>query len=143
MNGREVDLQTGLSSNRTLVDVVATAKPIKELTLVLNGDYAVQSKSAPDGSDASWYGIAGYVKYDFSAAVSATLRAEYFNDKDGARTFTSQKIKEITFTPEYRVGKTGIIIRPEYRHDWSDKASFDGGTRKNQDTIALAVMYSW
>ena len=143
MNGREVDLQTSVSSVRTLVDVVATAKPTKELTLVLNSDYAVQSKSAPDGSDAKWYGIAGYAKYDFSEAISATLRVEYFNDKSGARTLTAQKVKEITFTPEYRVGKTGIIVRPEYRHDWSDKESFDSGTKKNQDTIALAVMYTW
>jgi hypothetical protein len=143
MNGRELDLQTGVNSNRTLVDVVATVKPVKDLTLVLNGDYAVQTKSAPDGGDATWYGLAGYAKYDFSEALSATLRAEYFNDDDGARTLTAQKVKEITFTPEYRVGKTGIIVRPEYRHDWSDKESFDSGTKKNQDTIALGVMYTW
>jgi len=37
----------------------------------------------------------------------------------------------------------GLILRPEYRHDSSDKQSFDNGTKKTQDTIALGVMYAW
>ncbi len=142
MNGREADLQTGVSSIRSLVDVVATVKPIKNLTFVVNGDYGVQSDSAPDGSDAKWYGIAGYAKYDFSDLFSATVRAEYFKDSDGARTLTEQAIKEITITPEFRIAKA-LLLRPEYRHDWSDKEVFNSGSKKNQDTIALGVMYTW
>jgi len=142
MNGRELDLQTGISSNRILLDAVATVKPAKNLTLVLNGDYAVQSNSAPDGDDAKWYGIAGYAKYDFSDLFSATVRAEYFKDSDGARTLTAQTVKEITVTPEFRVAKN-LIVRPEYRHDWSDKESFDSGSKKSQDTLALGIMYTW
>jgi hypothetical protein len=45
-------------------------------------------------------------------------------------------------TPEFRVAKA-IIVRPEYRHDWSDKKIFNSNTRKTQDTIALGVMYTW
>jgi hypothetical protein len=70
------------------------------------------------------------------------VRAEYFKDQDGVRTGTAQALKEITFTPEIRVAQ-GLIIRPEYRHDWSDERVFDSGTGKNQDTIALGVMYTW
>ena len=142
MNGRESDLQTGIESNRFLADAVATIKPMKNLTFVVNGDYAVQANSAPDGDDAKWYGVAGFVKYDFSDLFSAAVRAEYYKDPDGARTLTPQTVKEITVTPEFRVAKN-LIIRPEYRHDWSDKESFDSGTKKNQDTLALAVMYTW
>jgi len=142
MNGREVDLQTGISSNRFLADAVATVKPVKDLTLVVNGDYGVQSNSAPDGSDAKWYGIAAFVKYDFSDLFSATARAEYFKDDDGARTLIAQTAKEVTITPEFRIAKN-LIVRPEYRHDWSDKEVFDSGSEKSQDTIALGVMYTW
>lgn len=134
------------SDNRFLFDWVGTFKPVKNLTLTLNTDYATEQKAAPDGSDAKWYGIAGYIKYDFSDYFSTAVRAEYFDDKDGVRTLAPQKLKEITFTPEFRVAKS-IIVRPEYRHDWSDRQSFDivsgAGTRKSQDTIALGVMYTW
>ena len=44
-----------------------------------------------------------------------------------------------------------LILRPEYRHDWSDRNSFGAvssspaalpsGHYKTQDTIAVGVMY--
>jgi Putative beta-barrel porin-2, OmpL-like. bbp2 len=146
MNGREADLQTGIESNRFLSDTILTLKPVKNLTFVVNTDYATQSGSALDGGDVKWYGVAGYVKYDFSDLFSSTVRAEYFKDPDGARTLTAQTAKEITLTPEFRVAKN-LIVRPEYRHDWSNKDVFDSqhGTfdKKSQDTIALGVMYTW
>ena len=140
--GPEQDNNT--SNNRFLFDWVGIIKPVKELSLILNADYAKEKKAAPDGSDAEWYGIAGIVKYDFSDYFSTSVRAEYFDDKNGIRTPAAvpQKLKEVTFTPEFRVAKA-IIIRPEYRHDWSDKEVFDSSTRKSQDTIALGVMYTW
>ena len=142
INGREQDLQSGVRSNRFLSDAVITVKPVKNLTFVLNADYAIQAHSAPDGKDAKWYGVAGYAKYDFCSVFSTTLRAEYFKDPEGARTLTPQNAKEITLTPEFRVAKD-LIVRPEYRHDWSNEKVFDSNSKKNQDTIALAVMYTW
>ena len=146
MNGREQDLQTSIKSNRFLSDTVITVKPIKNLTLVVNTDYSIQSNSAPDGGDAKWYGVAGYAKYDFTDFFSTAVRAEYFKDPQGARTLTPQTAKEVTLTPEFRVAKD-LIVRPEYRHDWSDKDVFDSHhntlNKKNQDTVALAVMYTW
>ncbi len=128
---------------RFLFDWVGTYKPVKNLTLVVNVDYATdQHSSLINGGTATWWGIAGYAKYDFSELFSAAVRAEYFDDGDGFRTGTPQKVKEITLTPEFRVAKA-IIVRPEYRHDWSDKAFFDSGSKKSQDTIALGVMYTW
>ena len=133
MNGREV-LTAGAScsdsicSNRFLSDTIITVKPVKNLTFVVNPDYATQSNAAPDGSDAKWYGVAGYVKYDFSDLFSASVRGEYFNDSDGVRTGTAQKAKEITLTPEFRIAKN-LVVRPEYRHDWSDKEVFDTATQ--------------
>src|ERR1700690_495597 len=145
MSGPEKD---NSSDNRFLFDWVGTFKPIKNTTVIINTDYATEDHSAANGGTAKWYGIAGYVKYDFSDLCSTSVRAEYFNDKDGIRTTVNgvsgipQKLKEITITPEFRVAKS-IIVRPEYRHDWSDQMSFDSGNRKSQDTIALGVMYTW
>jgi len=58
------------------------------------------------------------------------------------RTGTAQALKEMTITPEIRLAQ-GLIIRPEYRHDWSDERVFDSGNEKTQDTIALGIMYTW
>jgi hypothetical protein len=132
--------------NRFLFDWVGTIKPVKNLTFILNTDYATEEHSAPDGGKAKWYGVAGIAKYDFNDRYSVSLRAENFNDQDGLRTGVAQHLKEITLTPEIRLAQ-GLILRPEYRHDWSNEKAFDSHdnqyNKKNQDTIALAAMYSW
>ena len=90
--------------------------------------------------------MAAYAKYDFTDWFSASIRGEYFNDKDGVRTGIPQKLKEITIIPEFKVAKN-LLVRPEYRHDWSNRNGFDSKhasfNKKNQDTIAIGVMYSW
>ncbi|MGC1402275.1 MAG: porin [Thermodesulfobacteriota bacterium] len=131
------------SNNRFLFDWVGTIKPVKNLSFILNTDYGTEQQDPnANGTDSKWYGVAGIVKYDFNDLFSLALRGEYFNDPDGARTGTAQALKEITFTPEFRIAK-GLILRPEYRYDWSDQNSFNGGKDKNQHTIALGVMYTW
>lgn len=140
MYGPEQDNNT--SDNRLLFDWVGTIKPAKALSFILNANYATEENAAPDGSDAKWYGIAVIAKYDFNDSCSLSLRTEYFKDDDGVRTGTTQTLKEITLTPEFRIARS-FILRPEYRHDWSDKEVFDSGDKKTQDTIALGVMYTW
>ncbi|MBA4394494.1 MAG: hypothetical protein C0407_13155 [Desulfobacca sp.] len=131
------------SNNRFLFDWVATIKPIKNLSIILNTDYGTEQKDPNAGGiDSTWAGVAGIVKYDFNDLFSLALRGEYFDDRDGAKTGTAQRLKEITFTPEFRVAK-GLIIRPEYRYDWSDQNSFNGNKDKGQHTIALGFMYTW
>ena len=138
MYGPEKDSNT--HDNRYLFDWVGTIKPVKNLAFILNYDYAKEKNKGAE--DSKWDGLAGIVKYDFTDKYSLSLRSEYFNDKQGARTGTVQKLKEITVTPEIRLAG-GLILRPEYRHDWSNKDVFDSGSRKKQDTIALGVMYTW
>jgi len=128
--------------NRTLVDLVATIKPIKPLSIILNYDDAQEDHSAASGGTAKWSGFAGIVKYDINDTYSIAVRGESFDDHDGVRTGAVQKLIEATVTLELRLNG-GIILRPEYRHDSSNKESFDNGTKKSQDTIALNAMYRW
>jgi hypothetical protein len=136
--------QTDNTNNKRFIfDWVGTIKPVGNLSIILNADYGTEKMDIDGGSvDTKWSGISGIVKYDINDLASLSLRAEYFDDKNGVRTGTVQKLKEITFTPEFRVAK-GLIIRPEYRYDMSDKYSFNSGAKKNQNTIALGVMYTW
>jgi len=129
------------SNKRSLADLVATIKPIKPLSIILNADLGYEEKGAGD-LNASWHGISTIVKYDITDMHSIALRGEYFNDRNGARTGTAQEMKEITLTWETRL-LNSLILRPEYRHDWSNRNSFDGNTKKQQDTLALGVMYTW
>ena len=135
------------SHYRFLADWVGTFKATKNLTFTINADYANEEKDPLNGGKNSrWYGIAGYAKYDFTDWLSASIRAEYFGDTNGVRTGIAQSLKGITFTPEFRILKN-LLVRPEYRHDWSNKDAFDSKnttfSKKSQDTIALSVMYSW
>jgi hypothetical protein len=129
------------SNNRGLLDVVATIKPVKPLSIILNTDNG-REQNVPAGGPAEWKGYAGIVKYDLTDVHSVAVRGEVFNDEDGFRTGTAQRLKEMTLTWEIRL-KEGLILRPEYRHDSSDVASFDNGTKNSQNTVALGAMYRW
>ncbi len=86
--------------------------------------------------------MSAIAKYDFTDTYSLALRGEYFDDKDGVRTLTAQKLTEVTVTPTIKLAG-GLVLMPEYRHDTSDKQSFDNKTKKSQDTLALGAMYRW
>ena len=135
------------SNSRFLFDWVGALKVTKSLTFMANVDYAHEdSDPLNGGKDSQWYGVAGYAKYEFTPYLSLAVRGEYFNDKDGVRTGISQELKEVTLTPQFAIGKN-LLVRPEYRHDWSDRSGFDSHRgafdKKTQDTIAVGVMYSW
>ncbi len=125
--------------NRSLLDLVATYKPIKPLSIILNYDLGNEDNG---NTSSNWSGLSGIVKYDFNATYSLSVRGETFSDPDGARTGTPQNLTEFTLTPEIRLAG-GLIVRPEYRHDSSNKESFDNNTKKTQDTFAIAAMYRW
>jgi hypothetical protein len=145
------------SNERFLFDWVGTLNATKKLTFVLNTDWATEHNvpTALGPHDARWYGIAGYTKYSFTDWFAVALRGEWFNDPEGVRTYTAltsntstptlptgigRTLKEGTFTTEFKVAKN-LILRPEYRHDWSDQYSFDAGRYKTQDTLSVGAMY--
>ena len=139
--------QNNSSHNRFLFDWIGAFKATKSLTFMANVDYAREdSDPLNGGKNSEWYGAAVYAKYDFTDLFSTSVRAEYFDDKNGVRTGIAQKLKEITVSPEFRIAK-GLLVRPEYRHDWSDQNGFDSHkntfSKKGQDTIALGMMYTW
>jgi hypothetical protein len=143
---------------RELVDIVATFTPIDKLTLVVNADFGWQQDvnmvdpvtDEQFEENVSWWGVAGYIAYDFNDIVRFALRGEYFDDPEGFRTGTAQKLWEITPTLQLRplAGHTpfdNLLFRLEYRHDQSNEDVFedhDGDfTKKTQDTVALELLY--
>ena len=132
------------SDARGLLDVVATLKPTDTVTVGFNLDWGTERGLAAGGGTAGWWGVAGYLRLGVTPTFAAILRAEYFDDQDGVRTGTVQKLKEVTLTPELKVGPH-LVFRGDLRVDFSDGEVFedsDGAfTKKEQPTFLLNAVY--
>ncbi|CAN5506918.1 hypothetical protein BH10PLA1_BH10PLA1_16750 [soil metagenome] len=123
--------QPGDNSNyRTVLDVIYTQKLADQLTIAVNADYGYQANANTSGTDAQWYGVAGYATYTVSSYVSTTGRLEFFDDTDGYRGFDSTVYEAtlgvtITPMPNDAIG-SNLKIRPEVRFDYSGERTFDG-----------------
>ena len=126
------------------------------VTLIVNGDWGQQDNLGEyltslgvyggPNYNAKWDGVAGYLNYTVNDNWKLSLRAEYFDDKDGYRTGVIQKWKEITGTIAYLPTKHAEL-RLELRGDNSDVSSFsksDGAdTAKGQESIAVQALYKF
>lgn len=139
--------QTGNDHDaRGLLDLVATFRPTDTVTVGLNLDRGTESGLGAAGGSALWWGVAGYLRLSLSSTFALAFRGEYFDDRDGVRTGTVQELKEVTLTPEVKVG-SHVVLRGDVRVDFSDREVFedrDGAlTRKSQTTILLNVLYTF
>jgi hypothetical protein len=143
---------------RTVLDYVVTYTGIQKLTLGLNVDYGwepdeayLKSTGTRGDIDASWWGWAAYVAYDWTEAFRTALRLEYMKDAEGVRTQLSPPgnkldLWEVTLTAQYRIWK-GLVGRVEYRHDAANQKVFAirapgyVPTGKSQDTISFDLYY--
>ncbi|HUI64383.1 MAG TPA: porin [Bacteroidota bacterium] len=125
---------------RNVAELIASFQATDRLTIAAN---AVYGQEDLQGSIALWKGVAGYLKYVLCDPSSIAIRGEIFSDPEGYMTLTPQDLKEVTFTYEYKP-VASLILRGEYRYDWSNAVSFDSDTsplaRKNQATLALAAI---
>jgi len=133
------------SPKRWVLDLMGMLMPFPHLHLTFNYDYGREDEAVTIDDrfkDALWQGISLIVHYDLTQQFGLSLRGEFFNDEDGARTGTAQDLWEITLTAAYKWFK-GFETRLEYRHDRSNVASFDrdGRPTKTQDTIATEVLF--
>jgi putative OmpL-like beta-barrel porin-2 len=148
---------------RYVLDWVVMYTGIDKLTLGLNVDYGHEEKEAfltsldtRSNTDASWYGFAGYVAYDWTDWFRTSLRQEYFKDANGARTGFGNTLNlfSTTLTAQFKIWK-GLVARVEYRHDQADEKVFKARTTrpdasggvvpqsKHMDTISLSLYYSF
>jgi len=130
---------------RNLIDSVLTVTPFESVTLVVNVDYGTQKKGTVTGRVAHWWGVAGYINYQLNDQWRIALRGEYFDDKNGFRTGTTQRWKEGTVTVAFAPTEH-VELRGEYRHDQSNVASFlksNGNIRKTQDTADFEAIYKF
>jgi hypothetical protein len=142
---------------RELITAVGTVTFNDWLTFIVDADFGWQQDIIFNelGSEegVAWWGIAGYIVADVHPAITLALRGEYFDDEDGFRTGTAQKLFELTPTISVRPFK-GLIAgnrfidnfeaRAEFRWDHSDARYFeteDGGFEKDQYGVMAQLLY--
>jgi hypothetical protein len=137
------------TADRYGINVVLNRKIGGTTSLWLQGDYGREQANAalPDPTkDAQWWAVGGWLTHDFTSAFGLALRADYFDDRDGARTsgvlnFPSNaglKVGSGTLTANIRAWPQ-VLVRPEVRYDRSDLAAFNG--KKDQTTFSLSAAY--
>ena len=132
------------SDRRSLLDFTATWKATTRLTLGANGDWGTEPDALGPGIDARWRGGAGYARFGPLGGLTWSLRAESFDDADGARTGVGQRLSEITLTPEARLSAS-MLVRADLRLDHSDHDVFEkrGGLSDTQMTLLVSGLYGF
>lgn len=126
---------------RHLYDTTLLLAPSPKVNFYLNVDYGVDRRIA-GGAD-TWKGVAGAARFAPREWFALSPRLEWFGDTSGFMTGTRQSVKEFTLTAEFKMDAR-VVLRPEYRRDWSDKRVFDRGAgtaaHRNQDTLLVGLV---
>jgi hypothetical protein len=126
-------------------NLVLTHKFTDKLTYVLDTGYS-HMNDYPTGSGADtgtvdWYGAANYLIYSHTDTLTSTLRAEVFNDQQGARTGFAGLYTEATYGLAWKA-MDGLIIRPSIRYDNNSKTQVWEG-KQNLFTATMDVIIRW
>jgi hypothetical protein len=130
---------------RNLIDTTLLLTPSPKFSMYANYDYGQQhagSKTPLFSHSPHWQGMAASARAQVTANAALVGRFEHFNDNQGFATGTTQTLNEFTATYEYK-WTAGLLMRTEYRRDWSNQAFFDKGeTRsvKAQSTVTAGLI---
>jgi hypothetical protein len=147
--GREPNLY-GVNSSLELLDTVVTVTVSSALTVIGSADYGNVGSTGTSPS-ASWWGVAGYVNYQFNSQWRTSLRGEFFDDQDGYLTdglligpylpaAGAEKLKEITLTFGWDPIKN-LEFRLEGRYD--DPSKVTAGRAGASVPVYSRTVQSW
>ena len=134
------------ADDRSLLGVTARLEPGGAVSAALSFERGREEGLACGGAAATWWGVSGYVRWAVSPVLALGLRAERFEDADGVRTGTAQRLLGLTLTPAVSLG-SGFVLRADLRVDLSDEPVFEDAdglfTRKRQPTLLLNALYAF
>lgn len=135
---------------RYVIDVVFTTKLADQLTLTINGDYGWEENGGANGEDGSWYGVAGYLMYQINEMLCVNVRAEWFEDPDGARGLgTTGSVYEVSLGLDIHPfasnrNLAGLRLRPEIRYDYASDGLFgNSGDKHDQFTFGMDAIFAF
>ena len=128
-----------------IFDTYATWQATPRLTLIGEADYVV-NRTVPEQMPPRVI-IGGFTgKYAMPRNWNVGARTEYFDDRGGLFSGSTQSLKEATAVVDHTFA-SGFLARAEYRRDWSNQRFFlsdTAGVLKNaQTTATLGLVYWW
>ena len=133
---------------RNLIDTTLLLTPNAKFNAYINYDYGQNHAPVlkPTATHSPhWQGVAVSGRGQVTANAALVARYEYFYDDQGFATGIKQALNEFTATYEYK-WPVGLLLRGEYRRDWSDHKFFDKGdsetvTAQSTATIGLIAFF--
>ncbi len=126
-------------------DTYATWQATPRLTLIGESDYVLNRIFAEQRPTRVAIGSLT-AKYSLPRSWNVGGRAEYFDDRGGLFSGTTQALKEGTVIVDHTF-ISGFIARAEYRRDWSNQRFFlsdtDGALEHSQTTATVGLIYWW
>lgn len=128
-----------------IFDTYATWLATRKLTLIGEADY-VLSRSVSQQQPARVVIGSLTVKHALWRNWNLGARTEYFDDRGGLFSGTTQALKEGSFVLDHTFAP-GFLAKAEYRRDWSNQVSFlsdtAGALKPAQTTATLGLTYWW
>jgi hypothetical protein len=129
-------------SDRTFFDFVLGYTGISKLTLNAEALWGQDSNTAgvEDSATTPWSGFGLWASYAVSDWINPGARFEVFKDQHNAARLggANQTAKNFTLVNKMITSKA-TFVRLQYRHDWSNEASYtrgDGSAVTTQNTIS-------
>jgi len=126
------------ADDRVLFDTTLSVSATPKLSFMANFDYGKEG-------DVSWWGIAGYAKYQARDNWALVGRYEYLDDEDGGFMLIGDKAQTITLTSDHLIAG-GLKMRLEYRGDFTDSPFFtdeDGNLKDSQHAVIVGLVYGF
>jgi len=130
---------------RNLIDTTLLLTPSPKFSMYVNYDYGQNHAPATtplNSHSPHWQGVAVSARGQVTANAGLVGRYEHFYDNQGFSTGLAQKLDEFTATYEYKWA-AGLLLRSEYRRDWSDQTFFQKGDSnfvKAQSTVSMGLI---
>jgi hypothetical protein len=128
-----------------IFDTYATWNPTPRLTLVGEADFVINrvfSYSHPKHVAAGAFSV----KYSLPHNYNIAARTEYFDDRGGLFSGSTQALNEFTFTFDRQI-EPGLIARAEYRRDGANQPYFNTDTITHlnhaQSTATVGLVFWW
>lgn len=136
------------ANQRTGADLVASRKLTSATTAQLQLDYGQEDHATPNGGQARWYAAGLWLAYDVAPIATLALRADYMNDRDGART---SGLLGLPVTDGLRVGGLTAtlnirrwehaLLRPEVRFERASLPVFGSHTGQLTGGVGLSYLF--
>lgn len=151
------EMQSGLDAARYGFQALLNKK-LGKASLWIQGDYGMEAENAnlaDPTQDATWWALGVWLATDLSANTNFSVRGDYLNDAQGARTagafglgpvfagggtYDAHALWSITGNLNIKTFP-GVLIRPEVRYDQSNYDVYDDGNSGSQVVAAISVAY--